>query len=181
MLKILQTPHPVLSQKAKPVEKIDTKIHQLIKLMIQALDNAHDPEGVGLAANQVGKALQIFVVRQTPRSPLLVFINPKIEKLADDPKKTGENKKNIQLEGCLSLKDIWGVVKRKNVVILSYQDETGKNHKKKFDDFLAVIIQHEMDHLQGVLFPKRVLAQKNQLFKSRKDVHGKQIFDEINL
>jgi peptide deformylase len=182
MLTILQTPNPILSRESIPVEKIDSKTRGFIRQMTFALDNSHDPEGVGLAAIQVGKPLQIFIVRQTPRSPLLVFINPKIvEFLKDAVQKEKDHEKNIQLEGCLSLQDIWGVVKRHDAVVLSYQDETGKQHSKKFDGFLAVIIQHEVDHLAGKLFPARVLEQKNQLYKSQKDKKGRQIFEEIKL
>src|SRR6185436_11417709 len=114
-MKIVQAPDKVLSQKAKPVNKIDKDITSLLSAMEVALDGATDPEGVGLAAPQVGKSLQIFIVRETPKSPLLTFINPHVEKFFDEEKKlsgaksaSGGKKKNVQLEGCLSLKDIWG-------------------------------------------------------------------------
>lgn len=181
MLKILQTPHAVLSQKAKPVDKVDTKIIRFVAEMEEAMDNAKDPEGVGLAANQVGKAIAIFVIRQSPRSPLLTFINPKIEEHAQVHPKPIRDEEDVQLEGCLSLKDIWGVVDREDALILSYQDISGIHHKKKFTGFLATIIQHEMDHLDGILFPQRVLSQKNKLYKSNRDKNGEQVFEEINL
>jgi peptide deformylase len=186
MLKIVQAPNPVLSQKAKPVEKIDKSIHSLIKQMIVALEHAKDPEGVGLAAPQVGKSLQLFIVKMTPRSPILTFINPTIKSFFDKPKKENEDEKesknkDVQLEGCLSLHSIWGVVKRHYGVVLSYQDENGQEHTKKFDEFMAIIIQHEYDHLQGVLFPKRVLEQENPLYKSVKNKKGETEFEEIEL
>lgn len=189
MLKIVQAPNPVLAQKARSVAKIDKSIHQLLKQMEETLDAAKDPEGVGLAAPQVGKSLQIFVVRQTPKSPLLTFINPKIESLSDNisenPPAIRENqkkeKKGTQLEGCLSLYNIWGVVKRYPSVVLSYQDEKGTKHKKTFDGFLATIIQHECDHLQGVLFPKRTLEQGNPLYRSLKNKKGEMEFEEIEI
>ena len=137
MLKIINAPNNILSQQAKPINNIDRSIRSLIKDMEQALILARDPEGVVLAAPQVEKSLQLFLIKQTPRSPTLVFINPKIEKYIDDEpeqekqqnEKT-DKEKGVQLEGCLSLLDIWGVVKRSHSVILSYQDETGKTHKK---------------------------------------------------
>jgi peptide deformylase len=188
MLKIVQAPNSVLSQQARPVGKIDKSIHKLLKEMEQTLDHAKDPEGVGLAAPQVGKSLQMFVVRQTPKSPLLTFINPKIEELINEepPKlKNQEGKKikekGVQLEGCLSLYSIWGVVKRQHGVVLSYQDEHGAQHRKTFDGFLATIIQHECDHLQGILFPKRVLEQGNPLYKSVKNEKGETEFEEIEI
>lgn len=192
MLKIVQTPEPVLSQPAKPISNIDKAIHHLIQDMKETLVNAKDPEGVGLAAPQVGKSIQLFIIRQTPSSEILVFINPQIEEfikedvpeekeesLSADRRKKSE--KNVQLEGCLSLSGIWGVVKRYPGVLLSYQDPTGQKHRKKFTGFIATIIQHEYDHLQGALFPKRVLEQKNQLYKSVKNAKGETEFEEIKL
>lgn len=196
MLKIVQAPDKVLSQKAKPVTVIDKAIKHLLKEMDITLTHASDPEGVGLAAPQIDKSLQIFIVRQTPRSPLLTFINPKIEKFFDElndevdvhqskdaakAKKKAKISKGVQLEGCLSLKDIWGVVKRHHGVELTYQDETGAKYTKKFEGFLATIIQHEYDHLQGFLFTKRVLEQKNKLYHSIKSKQGETEFEEITL
>lgn len=190
MLKIVQAPNLVLSQPTKPINKIDKEINQLIKEMKETLVAARDPEGVGLAAPQVDKSIQLFIIKQTSRSPILVFINPKIEQFLDkseidenqpeiseDPKK----EKNVQLEGCLSLSGIWGVVNRHPTLVLSYEDETGQKHRKKFTGFIATIIQHEYDHLQGTLFPKRVLEQKNPLYKSKKDEKGETEFEEIKL
>lgn len=192
MLKIIQAPNPVLSQRARPISKIDKSINRLIKDMTATLINAHDPEGVGLAAPQVDKPLQLFLIRQTPRSPILVFINPFIEEYIDElsseiasasvPTEPGQRRdEGVKLEGCLSLYSIWGDVKRYPGVILSYQDETGKNHKRKFTGFIATIIQHEFDHLQGVLFPKRVIEQQRQLYKSKLNEKGQTEFEEIEL
>jgi len=198
MLKIVQAPNSVLSQKAKEVKEIDKSIKNLLHEMEIALNSAKDPEGVGLAAPQIGKSLQIFIVRQTPKSPLLTFINPKIEKFFDPSagsgqvevrqnekiakaKKKAKINKNVQLEGCLSLKDIWGVVKRHPALELTYQDETGKKHTKIFDGFLATIIQHESDHLNGILFPKRVLEQKNKLYHSSKSSDDETEFEEMSI
>jgi peptide deformylase len=193
-MKIVQAPQKVLSEKAKTVAKIDKTILQLLKEMEQTLTNAKDPEGVGLAAPQVGKALRIFIARPRPQSPLLVCINPTIEKYLDEEeqeikqnektskaKKKAKIDKGVQLEGCLSLKDVWGVVKRYSGVILSYQDETGKQHKKTFTGFTATIVQHECDHLEGYLFTKRVLEQKNPLYHSIKNEQNETEFEEIKL
>lgn len=185
MLKIVQSPHTVLSEKAKPVATIDKSVQKLLKQMEETLIHAKDPEGVGLAAPQVGKSTQIFIVKQTPRSPVLTFINPVVEEFIDHPKTKKEEKeikeKGVQLEGCLSISNIWGVVKRHEEVVLSYQDETGKKHKRTFDGFLAVIIQHEFDHLQGILFPKRVIEQKNPLYQAVKNKEGETEFEEIEI
>jgi peptide deformylase len=206
-MKIVQAPDQVLSITAKPVEKVDKSIRKLLKEMEETLDSQTDPEGVGLAAPQVGLSLQIFIVKQEPDSPFMTFINPVIEetfekpadknseikqskqiaaakkkaKIASKTKASSEEEKGVQLEGCLSLKDIWGVVKRPYGVVLSYLDNQGVQHKKTFDGFLATIIQHEVDHLHGVLFPKRVLEQKNQLYHSVKNKKGEVEFEEIEI
>lgn len=186
MLKIVQAPNSVLSQQSKPINKIDKSIRQLINEMKETLENAKDPEGVGLAAPQIDKSVQLFIIKQTPRSEILVFINPKIEEFIkeetpEEKKPDDKTEKRVQLEGCLSLFSIWGVVKRHPGVVLSYEDETGQKHKKKFTGFIATIIQHEYDHLQGILFPKRVLEQKNPLYKAVKNKKGETEFEEIKL
>lgn len=187
MMKIVQAPEPVLSEQAKEVPVIDKYVKNLLKEMEITLAHASDPEGVGLAAPQIGKSLQIFIVRESPDSPLLTFINPKIEKFFDAPKKSrkerteANKKKGVPLEGCLSLKDIWGVVTRHHGVELTYLDENGNKHTQKFTGFLATILQHEYDHLQGFLFTKRVLEQKNRLYHSKKNNEGETEFEEISL
>jgi peptide deformylase len=196
-MKIVQAPAGVLSQTAKPVEKIDRVIKKMLKEMEQTLVAQTDPEGVGLAAPQVGESLQLFIVKQDPDSPFMTFINPVINKTFEKPankkaeprqskkaekaKEKAKIDKGVQLEGCLSLKDVWGVVKRPFGVEVTYQDEKGEQHHKKFDGFLATIIQHEVDHLNGVLFPKRVLDQQNQLYHSIKNAKGEIEFEEIEI
>lgn len=184
MLKIVHGPNEVLSQKAKPVtiredSKIDSSILKFIEEMKVALAHTKDPEGVGLAAPQVGKSLQIFIVKPTRKSKEQIFINPKIVSEIVLPKRTDEE--HSKLEGCLSLPTIWGEVLRSESVTLEYRDEFGKKHTKTFTDFPATIVQHEYDHLQGILFPKRVLEQNGLLYKSKKDKKGKDIFEEIKI
>ncbi len=178
MLTIVNAPNPVLSAKAKPVTKVDKPILNLIKEMEDALNAATDPIGVGLAAPQVGKSLAIFIIKPSPKTSLQAFINPKITKI--EPQ-AGENTKGKtkKLEGCLSLKDIWGEVERAKAVWLKYLSIDGKPHHKKFNGFVATIIQHEVDHLNGTLFPKRVLEQKGTLYQSKKNSKGEDIFEEI--
>lgn len=187
MLKIITAPNSILSQTAKPVTKIDKSIPKLIEEMKQALLEAKDPEGVGLAAPQVGKSLQIFLAKPSDKLDFMVFINPEIIERSSKvdyvkrPKKDASEKASKKLEGCLSLPAIWGPVLRSSSLILSYLDEHGKSHKKKFSNFLATIIQHELDHLNGVLFPKKVLEQKGKLYKSKKNEKGEDVFEEIEI
>jgi peptide deformylase len=180
MLIIVNAPSPILSSKAKPVAKVNTAILNLIREMEEALDAATDPIGVGLAAPQVGRSLAIFVIKPSSKSKLQAFINPKITKV--EQQTTSKTKvKTKKLEGCLSLKDIWGEVERAKVIWLDYLDEDGNHHHKKFSGFIAIIIQHEVDHLNGVLFPKRVLEQKGTLYESKKNSKGEDIFEELTV
>jgi peptide deformylase len=181
MLSIVQAPHPVLSQKAKRINKIDKSLLDLIAEMAVTLKHTTDPEGVGLAAPQVAQSLQLFIIRESDTAPLRVFINPEITALSEKkyPISTGKKDKGVKLEGCLSLKDIWGVVHRAASVDLLYQDEKGIQKKETFTGFIATIIQHECDHLNGTLFPKRVLEQKEKLYKAITNEEGETVFEEM--
>ncbi len=180
MLEILNAPNEVLSKKAEIVTKFDGTFRKLIEEMGVALESASDPIGVGLAAPQIGKSLQIFIAKPTLKSKITVYVNPKILNFAPLPK-TKKKEKHKKLEGCLSLKDIWGQVIRHPEVTLEYQDEKGIKHTKVFKGFMATIVQHEVDHLEGILFPKRVLEQKGTLYKSEKDEKGYDVFEEIKI
>jgi len=194
VLKIVTAPNSVLSQTAKPVGKINKTILNLIEEMKQALLSAKDPEGVGLAAPQVGHPLQLFITKPTPKFPIQIFINPKIASKTeishltiDDDRREKLNKSTqgkrstSKLEGCLSLPNIWGEVDRSPGIALSYLDAKGKTHNRTFTGLSATIIQHEMDHLSGILFPKKVLEQKGTLYKSHKDEKNGDVFEEIEL
>jgi peptide deformylase len=187
MLPIVQAPHQALSQVAKPIKKFDKQLQSLIKEMIVTLENTTDPEGVGLAAPQVAESLQLFIIKETPKSQVLVFINPEIlsvspqqHDLVDGSKGKKKKDSGVKLEGCLSLKDIWGIVHRAESVTITYQDEQGSKHTRTYNGFLATIVQHECDHLQGILFPKRVLEQKEKLYQSIEE-NGETVFEEISI
>ncbi|MBI2049570.1 peptide deformylase [Candidatus Roizmanbacteria bacterium] len=193
MLEIVTAPNSVLSQKAKKVKKIDAAISNLIKEMNETLLAAKDPKGVGLAAPQVGKSLSIFQVKPSEKFPVATFINPVIENtesvkeiptLSNSQKieaKKPKASKGKLLEGCLSIPNIWGNVSRAKKITVSWRDEKNKHHRKIFDGFSAIIIQHEMDHLDGILFPKRVLEQKGKLYKSQKNEKNEDVFEEIEI
>lgn len=191
---IVTAPNPILSQPAKEINKLDSQVLSVIEEMKVSLNSAKDPEGVGLAAPQIGKSLRIFIAKPNPKGKILVFVNPKIlsksepsqsftkeRKVASDGKSKRKKKEVQKLEGCLSLKDIWGTVLRSPKVKLSYMDEAGKTYVKDFSGFLATIVQHESDHLDGILFPRRVLEQKGKLYKSERDEKGEDVFEEIEL
>lgn len=186
MLPIVQAPSSVLSDNAKPIEKIDAAVLKIVEQMKQTLAATHDPEGVGLAAPQIGKSVRIFIAKPTPKSKVLVCINPKVTHASKElvplkrPKKSS-NKKAGALEGCLSLKDIWGPVLRAPEVDLEYMDEHGVVHKKHLKGFMATIVQHEVDHLDGILFPRRVLEQKGHLYRSHKNEKGEDEFEPLEI
>jgi peptide deformylase len=138
-MEIVLHPNKILREKAEKVEKIDKKIKELVKEMKKIMMQHN---GVGLAANQIGKNLSIFVAYDNKR--FYTFINPEIVKFF--------GKQKIMEEGCLSVPNIWGQIKRYEGVVVSYQDLFGKKKKLKARGLLAQIIQHEIDHLNGVLF-----------------------------
>ncbi len=193
MYKMVVTPNPILLEKAKDVERFDKKLKEIILAMKQTLDATEDPVGVGLAAPQVGISKRIFLSKPKEEGPTEVFINPEIFSVdgeeevphftnskkveAHKPKKS----KGRLLEGCLSIPDIWGNVTRKKKVKIKWQDETGKSHTRTLSGFPAIIAQHELDHLNGVLFTKHVLEQGEQLYKSHKDKNGEDEFEEIEV
>lgn len=182
MLPIITAPNTVLAQKAKPVANVDTAIKKLLAEMKETLDNTRDPEGVGLAAPQIGKSLQIFLVKPTRNAKHEVYINPVLvlhqQPIKQRSKKKGEG---VKLEGCLSIPTIWGPVERAETVTITYVDESGKEKTEDVSGFKATILQHEYDHLQGILFPKRILEQGGKMYKSSKNDKGEDVFEEIEL
>lgn len=193
MYEIITTPNEILLQEAKPVKFFDKKLRQILAGMEETLLATIDPVGVGLAAPQVGLSLRIFQMKPTEKSKVTSYINPVIIRASEEEgvpefinsekveKRKPKASKEKLLEGCLSIPQIWGNVERKKEVTLSWQDEEGKNHQKNFDGFEAVIIQHEMDHLNGILFTKHVMEQNEKLYKSHKNENGEDEFEEIKI
>lgn len=160
ILKFADIKDPVLRQKAKPIASIDKKIIQLITDMKETLVAQNDPEGIGLAAPQVGKSLALFIV--SFESLERVVINPKVISIG----KVKETKqKNNTLEGCLSLPHYYGPIKRPDEITISYMNEKGEKVEEKFEGFPAHIIQHEVDHLNGTLFIDHILSQNSPLYQ----------------
>ncbi len=183
ILDVIQAPNPVLGAQAKIVEKIDDGVLKFIEDMKETLVAQKDPEGIGLAAPQVDKSVQIFIVKPDEEAPFDIYINPVLELMPEREVKPTKKKKEEKekLEGCLSLKIIWGTVKRAKKVRMTWMDEKGEQHEAFFSGFYATILQHEYDHLQGILFPRRVLEQKGRLYKSKKDKEGQDVFEPVEL
>ena len=160
--KIVDVKNPKLRKKSKPVKNFDRKIQKLVTDMKDTLSSQKDPEGVGLAAPQIGKNLRIFVVNYDGNQK--VVINPKILKVENKKQAKKKKEKNL-LEGCLSLPHYYGPIKRPNFIKIKYKNELGKEVTEEFKGFMAQIIQHEVDHLNGIIFIDRVLEQKSPLYK----------------
>ncbi len=139
VLPVYQFPHPVLKQKAKRVRTIDGSIHKLIGDMIETM---HAVSGVGLAAPQVGISLRVIVIGM-PEEEEIVLINPQLVR------RTGER---LVAEGCLSVPGYIGQIKRATSVKVKGLDPKGKEIRIKADELLAQALEHEIDHLNGVLY-----------------------------
>jgi peptide deformylase len=146
VLPIRTVPDPILRQKAKRVKTIDKSIRKLVTDMQETLRVA---TGVGLAANQVGHALRLIVIN-VPENDCDVIINPEVIK------RTGER---IVNEGCLSIPGYVGEIKRSVQVRIKGQDKTGKEIRLKADGLLAEVLEHEIDHLNGVLYVDHLESQ----------------------
>jgi peptide deformylase len=195
MRPIVHVPNQILTTSAQTVTAFDHKLENLISEMKGTLKATVDPKGVGLAAPQVGVSLRVFLTRPTEKEAIRVFINPEIikrsESLTDGlPAQAGmpdrgnnasTSLKAGKLEGCLSIPNIWGKVRRASSLTLKYQDETGAIRQEQFSGFLATIIQHETDHVNGILFTQRVLEQKEKVYQAAKDVDGNEVLEEIKL
>jgi peptide deformylase len=154
-------PDPVLRTKTAGVEKIDSSLDRLIQDMIETM---HAAPGVGLAANQVGVSLQLAVIdlsareNSEQRHPLFVIINPEI---------VSSEGSIVEEEGCLSIPDYSEKVKRAARVKVRAQDRTGKPFEIEAEGLLAKALQHEIDHLNGLLFVDRLSPLKKNIFKRR--------------
>lgn len=154
---IITYPHPILKAKAKPVERVDDTVRQLIDDMVESMYAA---PGIGLAAPQVAQSLQICVVdvgvqEGKQGSDLIVLVNPKIV--------TATGKITMQ-EGCLSLPDFEEDMDRASNITVEAIGRDGKEFRLDAEGLRAVAIQHEMDHLQGVTLADRVSFLKRNLY-----------------
>jgi peptide deformylase len=145
VIPIRTLPDPVLKQKAKKISGVDPSVRKLINNMLETM---HDASGVGLAAPQVGVSLRLVTICLPEEdAEEIVLINPEIIK------KSGE--REIE-ERCLSIPGYKGMVKRAVVVTVKGRDENWKEVRIKADDLLAQALEHEIDHLNGILYVDRV-------------------------
>ena len=148
VLEIVKEGDPVLRQKAEPVTQVTKRIRKLIKDMLETMNLA---DGVGLAAPQVGISQRIIVV-DVGEGPV-ALINPKIDEASGE---------EIDVEGCLSIPGTFGYVERAQTVTVSGLNECGRSTRIKAEGLFARALQHEIDHLNGVLFIDRALEIEAQ-------------------
>jgi peptide deformylase len=142
-------PDPVLLKKASPVFRVDDKVRELIRDMFETM---HTASGVGLAAPQIGVGKRVIVVDVSPvekEAAPLALVNPAIVESGGSVEGT---------EGCLSLPGVEGVVPRSEFVLVAALDEQGRPVRLHASGFLARALQHEIDHLDGILFIDRIPA-----------------------
>jgi peptide deformylase len=141
---IITLPDPKLRLISKPIERVDDSVRKLLDDMVQTM---HEAPGVGLAAIQIAEALRLVVVdiakKDEPPQPLQ-FINPEIVWSADD--------RSVYEEGCLSIPEYYEEVERPASVRARFVDRDGKQQEILAEGLLATVLQHEIDHLDGVLF-----------------------------
>ena len=161
---------PILKKKAQIVEKNYPDLKSLISDMFETMYNA---SGVGLAAPQIGKSIRLFIIDTSAfdnkdfeetsgfKTATLkkVFINPEIINESGEAKPFEE--------GCLSIPNVREIINRKSKIKLSYFDENFVNHQESFNGIIARVIQHEYDHIEGVLFTDKVSPFKKKLIKGK--------------
>ena len=144
---------PVLREKAAPISEIDDEVRELVRGMTESL---YYHQGLGLAANQVGTARRLFLADDG--KGLKVFINPVIRESAGAI--SGE-------EGCLSFPEVFVEISRAESLLVEYLDEKGETRRLEAEGMLARIIQHEYDHLEGVLIPDRAGFIASRLIRGK--------------
>lgn len=158
MLKIIKYPDPILRHRTKTIGDFDADLKKLTDDMAKTM-YAHD--GIGLAAPQVNILKKIIVIGHKDGQSYTAYINPEITFVSRDKTTTDE--------GCLSLPGIYGLVTRPKKIRIKYQDLDGKTQKAKIKGMEAIVIQHEIDHLNGILF----------IDKTAKITKGQDILDKL--
>jgi peptide deformylase len=166
ILKVARMGHPVLRARARPIDPSGIGAPRIQQLIDDMFETMHEYQGVGLAAPQVHESLRLFVAGFTPeddedsadrsRMPLMALINPEVTPIGHDAVE--------DWEGCLSIPDIRGRVPRARQISVRAYDRTGKRIELKASGFTARVIQHEADHLDGVLFFDRMTSFETLTF-----------------
>jgi len=157
--KIFQYPDPVLRKETKKIDAFDNGLAKLVEDMAETM---YDAPGIGLAAPQIGKSIKLIVVDTTEdregEKQYMPLINPEI--IAHEGTQVDE-------EGCLSVPDLTANVTRYLNITVTYQDLQGQPHELSTKDRFAVVLQHEIDHLNGILFIDHLSPLKRNLYKKK--------------
>ena len=171
ILPIVAYGDPVLRKKAEPITKDYPKLDKLLENMKETMYGAY---GVGLAAPQVGLAIRIFIVDTSPFAEDDEFSHEEQEALKNF-KRTFINAQILEEEGdewafnegCLSIPDVREDVFRQSKIKIQYQDENFKTHTEEYDGLIARVIQHEYDHIEGILFTDKLSSLKKRFIKGK--------------
>lgn len=155
---------PILRQKCQNVETFDDKFQSFLAEMTEIM---YREDGIGLAAPQIGVTKNVLVIdisELEENETLRIFVNPVIE---------GSSGESVVEEGCLSIPGVREEVTRPDTIALKYQDETGAAFEHEFDGWLARVLQHELDHLNGILFVDHISPIKRQLLINKNAIPEK--------
>jgi peptide deformylase len=141
---ILTIPEPVLRTKAKPIERVDAELRRLMNGMLETM---YDAPGIGLAAPQIGVSRRLIVMDpakdDAPKTPL-IMVNPEILDRSEEMR--------LHDEGCLSIPDFTAEIERPAKTCVAFIDREGKKQEVKLEGIWSTLVQHEIDHLNGILF-----------------------------
>ena len=167
--KIIGLPENKIREVSKEVVSFDVSLEKLVKDLIDTSEVQKDPPALGMAAPQIDVFKKVFVAKI--RNKFRPFVNPIATKYS--------KRESALLEGCFSVVGLFGQVTRPAEVDVEYRDQHGKKITKHFKGLAAKIIQHELDHLNGILFVDHIKNQNGKLFKVEKDKKGKDVLVEI--
>ena len=166
ILPIVLQPHPALTSKAEPVDSVTPKVLETLENMLETMWAA---DGIGLAAPQLDIRQRIVVLdlgdinakgeRDPSKRKPQFLINPKITWKSEEM--------NARQEGCLSFPGLWGEVERPAMIKFSYTDRDGQKLEREAEGLLATCVQHEIDHLDGVLFPQRMSRLRHEMMMKK--------------
>jgi peptide deformylase len=178
LLEILHYPNPILRESSKPVTEFDSSLEVLAQNMLETMYQAH---GIGLAAPQIGELKQFLVIDCRPQDESGRYEIERQTELEQkilqplfmaNPKVLTQKGSTTYREGCLSVPSFYETVKRHKHIIVQYQDLQGNPQTLETDGLLAIVIQHEMDHLAGTLFIDHLSFSNSQKIKKQIEKSG---------
>lgn len=158
---ILSVPNPILRKKSTAIDRLTPEIQAKVAELVAAMKAAHNPEGVGLSFPQIGYNLRGFVTYLEER--IKIYLNPIILDMSEE-KTLGGTTERPTLEGCLSIPWLYGPIWRAKKIKIQAIDEHGVEFTKTLSSFPARLVQHEQDHLDGILFTDYTMKEQLPLY-----------------